>query len=206
MVDDIGCGDLVKDRQVSAVDPILVEAANDGAIFLGRRSRTIGSGCGACAAVFGTDGPALPRSMASAMSKIATRLSWRCMNSDPPSSACLTRGPSLFHVRHSGPPELALQRVGGHVHEQRRAVRADSRGGGLAQPLDQCPHRGPVEDAAAAHRGAAGEPHQKPLLPGLTVAGAIGFIGDDRQRLGQQRRVGEIGQIQRLVASRQDPG
>ena len=40
----------------------------------------------------------------------------------------------------------------------------------------------------------------------LAIAGAIGLIGNRRQRLGQQGRVGEIGQTERIVASRQDSG
>ena len=77
-------------------------------------------------------------------------------------------------------------------------------GAAVCPSLDECPHRRPVENAPAAHRRAAGESHQQPLLPCLAVAGPLGFVGNDRQRLGQQGRVGKIGQIQRVVASRQD--
>ena len=81
---------------------------------------------------------------------------------------------------------------------------ADGRGGGLTQTLDESPHRRPVEGTAATDRRAAGEPHKQSLLPGLAVTGPIGLVGHDRQRLGQQGRVGKIGQTQRVIATWQD--
>ncbi len=118
----------------------------------------------------------------------------------------LSRGPSLTMSAHHDQPNWRSSASAVTCMSRGEPCGTDGRGGGLSQPLDQGPHRRPVEDAAAAHRGAAGEPHQQPLLPGLAVAGAIGLIGDDRQRLGKQGRVGEIGQSQRVVASGQDPG
>ena len=125
VVDDIGCGDLVKDRQVGAIDALLVEAADDGQILFGRRGRTIGRGRGRLRRGLRREQTHAPQEHGQCDEQADDAVSVAMHELRSSIRHVAHSRPLTLAYRRSGPAELAIKDSHSNQHEQRGAVRPE---------------------------------------------------------------------------------